>query len=59
MVGVRSELPITSSLSLRLILTHGINAEYLGRLNVSVKDARTLKSSVTSYFNNTLGSQLV
>lgn len=27
---VRSELPITSSLSLRLMLTQGINAEYFG-----------------------------
>ena len=52
-----SNIP-TNSLSLRLILTHGISAEYLGRLNVSVKEARILKSSVTSYLNNTLGSQL-
>ncbi len=51
-------LPITSSLSLRLMLTQGINAEYFGRLSVSVNEARSFKSSFTSYLNKTLGSQL-
>lgn len=58
MVGVRSELPITSSLSLRLMLTQGINAEYFGRLSVSVNEVRSFKSSFTSYLNKRLGSQL-
>lgn len=54
----KNNLGITSSLSLRLMLTQGINAEYFGRLSVSVNEARSFKSSFTSYLNKRLGSQL-
>lgn len=53
---LQSRITEEISLSLRLIVMLGAKAEYLGRAMVLVNEARTLKSSFTSYFTRTEGS---
>ena len=51
MVASKSGLPIEISSSL-VMFTLGINAEYLGREMVLVKEARTFNSSLASYLTS-------